>query len=171
MCVQVAHVTEDVRFVEADESGRVPHGWAEAQVLASADFAHGSWLWTHLSGGLNYQARCPGRGLIALLPACSETAAVNKTGISTRASPSLLWRSQLQRREYKCPGAACVWLFLTIACGVGMCAGGAPPVPQRVPHALPGHRANRAGHLPGVRHTLPRVPYRAPRARNVPILL
>ncbi len=41
----------------ADAAGRVPHGWAEAQVLASADFAHGSWLWTHFSGGLNYQAR------------------------------------------------------------------------------------------------------------------
>ena len=62
MCVQVAHVTEDVRFVEADERGRVPHGWAEAQVLASADFAHGSWLWTHLSGGLNYQAWLPRAG-------------------------------------------------------------------------------------------------------------
>ncbi len=95
MCVQVAHVTEDVSFVEADESGRVPHGWAEAQVLASADFAHGSWLWTHLSGGLNYQACCPGLGLIMLLPACFETAALSKTGTTTRASPSLLWRCQL----------------------------------------------------------------------------
>ena len=55
--MQVAHVTEGVKFVEADAHGRVPHGWAEAQVLASADFAHGSWLWTHFSGGLNYQAR------------------------------------------------------------------------------------------------------------------
>ena len=53
----MAHVTEGVKFVEADARGRVPHGWAEAQVLASADFAHGSWLWTHFSGGLNYQAR------------------------------------------------------------------------------------------------------------------
>ncbi len=50
-------MTEGVKFVEADVRGRVPHGWAEAQVLASADFAHGSWLWTHFSGGLNYQAR------------------------------------------------------------------------------------------------------------------
>lgn len=52
-------MTEGVRFVEADARGRVPHGWAEAQVLASADFAHGSWLWTHFSGGLNYQAGTP----------------------------------------------------------------------------------------------------------------
>ena len=50
-------MTEGVKFVEADAHGHVPHGWAEAQVLASADFAHGSWLWTHFSGGLNYQAR------------------------------------------------------------------------------------------------------------------
>lgn len=56
---QVAHVTEGVKFIEADAHGRVPHGWAEAQVLASADFAHGSWLWTHFSGGLNYQAGNP----------------------------------------------------------------------------------------------------------------
>lgn len=49
-------MTESVKFIEADTHGRVPHGWAEAQVLASADFAHGSWLWTHFSGGLNYQA-------------------------------------------------------------------------------------------------------------------
>ena len=56
----MAHVTEGVKFVEADARGRVPHGWAEAQVLASADFAHGSWLWTHFSGGLNYQARAFG---------------------------------------------------------------------------------------------------------------
>ena len=30
-------------------------GWGEGQVLTSADFCHGSFFWTHISGGLNYQ--------------------------------------------------------------------------------------------------------------------
>ena len=38
-------------------TGKVPRGWAAAQVATSADFAHGSWFWTHFSGGLNYQVR------------------------------------------------------------------------------------------------------------------
>ncbi|CAD7699395.1 unnamed protein product [Ostreobium quekettii] len=54
---QVAHVTGDVDFFSEDESnnGRVPRGWAAAQVQTTADFSHGSWFWTHVSGGLNYQ--------------------------------------------------------------------------------------------------------------------
>jgi len=30
-------------------------GWGAGQVLSSADFCHGSFFWTHVSGGLNYQ--------------------------------------------------------------------------------------------------------------------
>ena len=53
---QVAHVVGDVEFLQADQkTGKVPRGWAAAQVATSADFAHGSWFWTHFSGGLNYQ--------------------------------------------------------------------------------------------------------------------
>lgn len=52
---QVAHVTPDVEYVRRDSSGRVARGWAELQAATSADFSHGSFFWTHMSGGLNYQ--------------------------------------------------------------------------------------------------------------------
>nr|ADB81956.1 delta 5 desaturase [Lobosphaera incisa]AEU04699.1 fatty acid delta-5-desaturase [Lobosphaera incisa]AID50177.1 delta-5 fatty acid desaturase [Lobosphaera incisa] len=52
---QVAHVTSDVSYLEADKTGKVPRGWAAAQAATTADFAHGSWFWTQISGGLNYQ--------------------------------------------------------------------------------------------------------------------
>ena len=46
----------DVEYLQADlATGKVARGWAAAQVATSADFAHGSWFWTHISGGLNYQ--------------------------------------------------------------------------------------------------------------------
>ena len=54
--LQVAHVVGEVEFLQADTAtGKVARGWAAAQVATSADFAHGSWFWTHVSGGLNYQ--------------------------------------------------------------------------------------------------------------------
>ena len=65
---QVAHVVDDVKFPRREPgSGQVAMGWAAAQMAGSADFCHGSWFWTHFSGGLNYQARpslpsCRGRG-------------------------------------------------------------------------------------------------------------
>ena len=37
----------------APQGGKV--GWGAGQVLTSADFCHGSFFWTHVSGGLNYQ--------------------------------------------------------------------------------------------------------------------
>eukprot|EP00192_Tetraselmis_astigmatica_P005897 CAMPEP_0117674960 /NCGR_PEP_ID=MMETSP0804-20121206/15338_1 /TAXON_ID=1074897 /ORGANISM="Tetraselmis astigmatica, Strain CCMP880" /LENGTH=451 /DNA_ID=CAMNT_0005483907 /DNA_START=372 /DNA_END=1727 /DNA_ORIENTATION=- len=52
---QVAHVTEDVEYVKSDANGFVNRGWAEVQVATTADFSHGSFFWTHISGGLNYQ--------------------------------------------------------------------------------------------------------------------
>ena len=55
---QVAHVVDDVSYPARDPAtGRVPLGWAAGQVATTADFCHGSWFWTHVSGGLNYQAR------------------------------------------------------------------------------------------------------------------
>ena len=51
----MAHVTGEVNFPSRDRYGHVKCGWAAAQVATSADFAHGSWFWTHFSGGLNYQ--------------------------------------------------------------------------------------------------------------------
>ena len=53
---QVAHVVEGVDWLRVDDrTGKVPTGWAAGQVATSADFCHGSWFWTHFSGGLNYQ--------------------------------------------------------------------------------------------------------------------
>lgn len=55
---QVAHVVDDVAYPVRDPAtGRVALGWAEAQMKTTADFCHGSWFWTHVSGGLNYQVR------------------------------------------------------------------------------------------------------------------
>ena len=53
---QVAHVVDDVAYPVRDPAtGRVPLGWAAAQMATTADFCHGSAFWTHVSGGLNYQ--------------------------------------------------------------------------------------------------------------------
>mmetsp|Transcript_38283 Transcript_38283/g.94972 ORF Transcript_38283/g.94972 Transcript_38283/m.94972 type:complete len:488 (+) Transcript_38283:257-1720(+) len=52
---QVAHVVGDVRFFKLSAEGKLNLGWGESQLYSSADFAHGSWFWTHFSGGLNYQ--------------------------------------------------------------------------------------------------------------------
>jgi fatty acid desaturase len=54
--VQVAHVVDEVRFLEKEADGTVPGSWAKQQIATCADFCHGSWFWTHISGGLNYQA-------------------------------------------------------------------------------------------------------------------
>ena len=62
MMVQVAHVTGDVQFPKT-KNGRVDLGWAAGQVATTADFSHGSWFWTHFSGGLNYQV-CPLPGML-----------------------------------------------------------------------------------------------------------
>ena len=47
---QVAHVVGEVRFFNLTEGGRIKLGWGESQLYSSADFAHGSWFWTHFSG-------------------------------------------------------------------------------------------------------------------------
>jgi len=52
----VAHVVEDVAYLEREEGSRkVALGWAAAQMATTADFSHGSAFWTHVSGGLNHQ--------------------------------------------------------------------------------------------------------------------
>eukprot|EP01023_Acetabularia_acetabulum_P015906 TRINITY_DN1781_c0_g2_i3.p1 TRINITY_DN1781_c0_g2~~TRINITY_DN1781_c0_g2_i3.p1 ORF type:complete len:455 (-),score=55.86 TRINITY_DN1781_c0_g2_i3:388-1752(-) len=52
---QVAHVVGDVGFFEVDDKNQVSCGWAESQLQSTADFAPGSFFWTHISGGLNHQ--------------------------------------------------------------------------------------------------------------------
>ena len=69
--LQVAHVTGDVQFPKTKD-GKVNLGWAAGQVAPTADFSHGSWFWTHFSGGLNYQV-CPHEWLFVLAEACIST--------------------------------------------------------------------------------------------------
>lgn len=53
---QLAHNTALVAFPRApDESGLMPHTWAEHQVLTSANFSRSSAVLTWLLGGLNFQ--------------------------------------------------------------------------------------------------------------------
>ncbi|GMH39558.1 hypothetical protein BSKO_07456 [Bryopsis sp. KO-2023] len=52
---QVNHVTDDVVFFKGDDTGTISRGWAMSQVEGTSDFAHDSWLWMHVSGGLNFQ--------------------------------------------------------------------------------------------------------------------
>lgn len=52
---QVAHVVGEVHFFKLNAKNQLKRGWGEAQLMTSADFAHGSKFWTHFSGGLNYQ--------------------------------------------------------------------------------------------------------------------
>lgn len=53
--MQVAHVVEEAEFLQKGHDGVVHGSWAEKQIRTSADFCHGSFFWTHFSGGLNYQ--------------------------------------------------------------------------------------------------------------------
>lgn len=55
MNFQVNHVTEMAQRFHTDKAGIVHEDWAKIQVMGSTNFASGSWLWNHLSGGLNHQ--------------------------------------------------------------------------------------------------------------------
>lgn len=50
-------MTDGAIFFKSDDDGLVSRGWAMSQVEGTSDFSHGSWFWTHISGGLNYQVR------------------------------------------------------------------------------------------------------------------
>jgi len=52
---QVNHVTEAASTFHTDNKGVVSKDWAISQVEGSSNFASGSWLWNHISGGLNHQ--------------------------------------------------------------------------------------------------------------------
>lgn len=45
----------EVEFLEKEKNGKVAGSWAAQQIATTADFAHNSFFWTHVSGGLNYQ--------------------------------------------------------------------------------------------------------------------
>lgn len=52
---QLAHIVEDVKFIEPDKEGNMTHNWAVHEVLTTSNFARNSKLVTHLVGGLNFQ--------------------------------------------------------------------------------------------------------------------
>lgn len=53
---QVNHVTEKAHRFHVDPvSNSVLEDWAVTQVAGSTNFAPGSILWNHISGGLNHQ--------------------------------------------------------------------------------------------------------------------
>jgi fatty acid desaturase len=49
----VSHISDVAEYY--DEKSLLKEEWAILQVKTSVDYAHGSWLWTYLSGALNYQ--------------------------------------------------------------------------------------------------------------------
>lgn len=51
---QVNHVTDGVDFYEK-KGDDLAVGWTRSQIEGTSDFAHGSWFWMNISGGLNYQ--------------------------------------------------------------------------------------------------------------------
>jgi len=60
---QVNHVVDDVEFLPTptalhaqNHSMEIPMDWAEMQLRTTQDYAHGSSLWTWITGGLNYQS-------------------------------------------------------------------------------------------------------------------
>ncbi|KAF9975098.1 sphingolipid delta-4 desaturase [Actinomortierella ambigua] len=53
---QANHVVEEVEWPLPDENGIIQKDWAAMQVETTQDYAHDSWLWTSITGSLNYQA-------------------------------------------------------------------------------------------------------------------
>ncbi len=52
---QTAHVIEETEFAQPDDQGTVMSNWAVHQMRTTANFAHGSRVFSWLIGGLNYQ--------------------------------------------------------------------------------------------------------------------
>lgn len=52
---QASHVSEDVPMIRANEVGGISEDWMRHQIASSVDYAHGSWLTTKFTGGLNFQ--------------------------------------------------------------------------------------------------------------------
>jgi linoleoyl-CoA desaturase len=52
---QLAHVVQNVSYVEPDEKGIIPMNWAAHEVMTTSNFATHNLFWIHLLGGLNFQ--------------------------------------------------------------------------------------------------------------------
>ncbi|KAG0206300.1 sphingolipid delta-4 desaturase [Mortierella sp. GBA30] len=53
---QANHVVEEVQWPLPDENGVIQKDWAAMQVETTQDYAHDSYIWTSITGSLNYQA-------------------------------------------------------------------------------------------------------------------
>lgn len=51
----VTQITEQFHTHNKQRDGVVEKDWATSQVIGTSNFSSGSWLWNHLSGGLNHQ--------------------------------------------------------------------------------------------------------------------
>jgi hypothetical protein len=131
-------VVGDVAFMQRDGAPGVPKGWAAAQAATSADFSHGSFFWTHISGGLNYQVSRDSCSVVA--PAAWESSCSIAMIYSARCHICVLLMGPLVHP-----------------------AGRTPSVPVDLPYALPGHCANRTADLQGVQCAIRRVPHGAAR--------
>lgn len=52
---QLAHIVENVAFLEPDKEGWMDNNWAVHEMLTTSNFARDSFIVTHLVGGLNFQ--------------------------------------------------------------------------------------------------------------------
>lgn len=52
---QLAHLVENVHFLEPDREGNMTHNWAVHELLTTSDFARDNKVVTTLVGGLNFQ--------------------------------------------------------------------------------------------------------------------
>jgi len=52
---QLAHIVQNVNYVEPDETGVIHHNWAAHELMTTSNFATHNWILTQLVGGLNFQ--------------------------------------------------------------------------------------------------------------------
>jgi linoleoyl-CoA desaturase len=52
---QLAHVVQNVKYVQPDEEGLIPLNWAAHEMMTTSNFAIHNAFVTHLLGGLNFQ--------------------------------------------------------------------------------------------------------------------
>lgn len=52
---QLAHVVENVSYVEPDDTGVIHNNWAAHEMMTTSNFGTNNWFLTQLIGGLNFQ--------------------------------------------------------------------------------------------------------------------
>ena len=113
-CPQVAHVVDEVEYLKPEPGHASVRGWAANQVATTADFSHGSFFWTHFSGGLNYQARRWGAALLWYRNGGGSTEWLSDAPLAARTSGAAV-RSILQNRSHDAIGCCVIcWQRRTI---------------------------------------------------------